>query len=320
MLTLIFNSKLPQHTLRESEAGFSLIELVVAMGLFFILVSGVMFVITNSYSNFFGNGDKQTVANFAKEGLEAVQSIAANDWKDIENGSDADHGIILNSTTQKWEFSGTSNVVGGLTRVINIASLDRKDGGDITDAGAGVANDPLTKLVTVTVSGSGIANYELKSIITNWGVSTWEQTDWRLGGGYNFWGPSAGFSSEHTMEFAAVTGELKIISDKGIYQPTASLISSAFSLIATDKKLYRFAIHQDVPTDCDNQIIVTVDNVSDFSSAPVQQIFHDTPSFYTVAADSSLNGYNWMMYQINMTDCDKDTQSPTLYSFKAYYR
>ena len=117
-----------------------------------------------------------------------------------------------------------------------------------------------------------------------------------------------------------MTGEIKILEDKGIYPPSASLDSSAFSLISTDKKIYRFAIHHDVPEGCDNQLIVTVDNVSDFSSAPVQQIFNSLPSFYTIEADSSLSGYDWMMYQINMTNCNKDSQSPILYSFKAYYR
>ena len=91
--------------------GFSLIELIVAIAIFSILASGVVYVFTTSYKNFFGVGDKQVMVQFAQEGMEAVRSIRDNDWQTIVDAADgSDRGVQKNNIPLVCgEYSVTSN-------------------------------------------------------------------------------------------------------------------------------------------------------------------------------------------------------------------
>jgi len=104
--------------------GFSLIELIVAIAIFSILASGVVYVFVNSYKNFFGVGDKQVMVQFAQEGMEAVRSIRDNSWQSIVNAADGSpRGLVKNNGL--WEFSGTENNLNGLTRVVVVSDVLR---------------------------------------------------------------------------------------------------------------------------------------------------------------------------------------------------
>ncbi|MCH8741574.1 type II secretion system protein [Patescibacteria group bacterium] len=100
--------------------GQSLIELVVALGIFVIVGSALVFLIFNSY--IIGRlASEITQANFlAEEGLEATRSIRDNNWTGLADG---DHGLIIFGGT--WQFSGTFETIDGkFTRVITVETLD----------------------------------------------------------------------------------------------------------------------------------------------------------------------------------------------------
>lgn len=80
--------------------GQSLIELVVAIGIFVIVVSILVFLILNSYVA--GRlASEITQANFlAEEGLEVARSIRDNSWDDLTVG---DHGLSI-SASNNWIF------------------------------------------------------------------------------------------------------------------------------------------------------------------------------------------------------------------------
>ncbi|MBT7553092.1 type II secretion system protein, partial [bacterium] len=191
----------------KSQAGFSLVELIVAIGVFAILASGVTYVVTNSYTNFYGIGDKQSIAEFAQEGLEAVRSIRENSWQYIENNVGSNLGIAKDGN-RVWTFSGSSNTLGDLTRVIIISNASRDTDGNITE---GVGNiDPLTKKVTVTISASGIDDYVLNTYLTSWSNRTWEQTDWSGGVGTQFWSYENQAYTSSSMDGITTAGNLTL--------------------------------------------------------------------------------------------------------------
>jgi len=104
----------------RNQSGQSLIELVVALGIFVIVISVLVFLILNSYVA--GRlASEITQANFlAEEGLEAARSIRDNNWQDLTNG---DHGLIISGGN--WQFSGTSETIDGkFTRVITVEEID----------------------------------------------------------------------------------------------------------------------------------------------------------------------------------------------------
>ena len=107
--------------------GQSLLELIIAIGIFVITVSGLVFFILNNYVS--GRLISEiTIANFlAEEGLEATKSIKDNNWSDLVEGN---HGLAIFGN--HWFFQGTSEDISGQlregTRVIAIEEIgvDRK--------------------------------------------------------------------------------------------------------------------------------------------------------------------------------------------------
>jgi len=221
------NRKTSYKTKKRTK-GFSLVELVVAIGIFAIVASGVIYVVIHSYRVYYGAGDKQVVVQFAQEGLEAVKSIRDNSWQGIVDASDGlNHGVLKNNSL--WGFSGESNTLGALTRVIVIDDVSRDASGNI----GGSIDDPNTKKVTITVSGAGIANYVLVSFLTNWSHRYWEQTDWSGVGASEFWNSatkaSSSYSNISTSTPGALTLALSAGGTAGSFGDWSSIIASATS-------------------------------------------------------------------------------------------
>ncbi len=193
--------------IKKISRGFSLIELIVAIAIFSILASGVVYVFVNSYKNFFGVGDKQVVVQFAQEGMEAVRSIRDNSWQSIVNAADgSDRGLVKNNGL--WEFSGTENTLNGLTRVVVVSDVLRNSSGSIV-AIDGV-DDPDTKRVTVTVSATGISDYVLTTYFTNWSAKMWEQTDWSGTTANEFWASMITASSSYSNISTSTVGQVSL--------------------------------------------------------------------------------------------------------------
>lgn len=193
-------------------AGFSFVELLVAIAIFAILVTGVTFIVTNSFSNFYGVGDKQMLTEFAQEAVEAVRYIQNNSWQDIENATSAGNQGITKNSEGVWQFSGSENTLGPLTRTINISNAQRDSNGDIVDSGG--TNDPNTKEVLVTVSGEGVADYVLVTYITSWSHNTWQQTDWSGDEGRKFWSNDTMFYTNNDLKILN-PGELSLANRTG---------------------------------------------------------------------------------------------------------
>ncbi len=171
------------------------------------MASGVVYVFTTSYKNFFGVGDKQAIAQFAQEGMEATRSIRDNGWQTIVAAADGSpRGVQKNNGL--WEFSGTSNISNGLTRVIVVSDVQRNSAGSIVASGG--TDDPDTKQVTVTVSGTGIADYVLTTFYTNWSSKTWEQTDWSGTTANEFWASMITASSSYSNVSTSTVGQVSL--------------------------------------------------------------------------------------------------------------
>jgi len=188
-------------------SGFSLVELIVAIGVFSVLAGGVTYVVTNSYNNFYGVGDKQKIAEFAQEGLEIARKIKDDSWTYFVSNVGSNKGVSK-TAGGSWEFSGISNVSGDLTRVILLANVSRDSQSNIVESGG--TDDPMTKKVTVTVSGTGISDYVISTYLTNWGDKSWTQTDWSGGVGTEYWSSSTRAYSSSTMDGITTAGALKL--------------------------------------------------------------------------------------------------------------
>jgi prepilin-type N-terminal cleavage/methylation domain-containing protein len=212
--------------IKKHNQGFSLVEVIVALGVFAILAAGVFNVVTSSYRNFYGTGDKQLIAEFAQEGMEAARSIRNNSWQDLETVSGAgDKG--LTASNGYWEFSGTSDTLGDLTRVVVVTDAQRDGNWEIVTSGG--TDDPNTKKVVVTVSGSGIDDYVLTTYFTNWSYETWNQTNWSGIGDREFWADATMASSSYSNISTSTVGAVLLASESYSAGKTITIDNSKVS-------------------------------------------------------------------------------------------
>ncbi len=191
--------------LNNNKKGFSLIELIIAISAFSLLASGVFSSIIGNYEGFYGIGDKQALAEYAQEGIEAVRAIRDRSWQLIEGQVASNTGLL--KTDGLWGFDGSNNTSGSLTRVILISNISRDGSGNIVSSGG--TDDPDTKLLKVTVSGSGMTDYILEEFLTNWDYKIWEQTDWSGSTGASFWYDITKYDTKSNIDHTT-TGEIKL--------------------------------------------------------------------------------------------------------------
>lgn len=301
----------------KNKQAFSLIEVIVALGLFAILAAGVFNITTSSYKNFYGTGDKQSLTEYAQEGVEAVRSIRDNSWQSIEDVSETGDKGLTKDSNGYWDFSGTSDSLGVLTRKVSIEDVSRDDEGEIVTSGG--TNDPNTKKLTVTISGSGISDYVLTSYLSNWSYRTWEQTDWSASSASEFWsGFTQASSSFSNVNTSTPTGTLKL---SGSYDASGYLYSSIFSVWSGDKELQSIAVEQDVPSACNLDITIEGANSINFNTGIVSEVFSDdSTTYYVSSTPKSLNGKEFIRYKVDLAACNGNSETPTLYSVKINYR
>ncbi len=297
--------------------GFSLVELIVAIGIFSLLASSVVYVFTTSYKNFFGVGDKQVLAQFTQEGMEAVRNIRNNGWQTIVNAADGSPRGVQN-TNGTWQFNGTSNSLNGLTRVVVVSAVQRDGTGAIVASGG--IDDPDTKKVTVTVSGTGIADYVLNTYYTNWSTKTWEQTDWSGTSPREFWSNVTMASSSYSNISTSTAGQVKLKLVASAYNTPGSLVSSIYDLASTDKVLTSLNVVQNVPSGCSLTLTLEGSSSTSFTSYTSNAFANNSTGNFTSSTPSSLNGLRYIRYRLALTACNSNTQTPILYSMSLNYR
>jgi hypothetical protein len=103
---------------RSKNGGQSLIEVLVAIGIFMTVVGAITTVLYGGQSAVVDAENANTASEFAIEGREAVRSIKTRDWNELTDGS---HGLIF---SDQWFFTDSSDSKDIFTRVIEIATVD----------------------------------------------------------------------------------------------------------------------------------------------------------------------------------------------------
>ena len=117
------------------------------MGLFAIVAGGGVGAAVRAFS-VNRLGEEESYAGYlVSEGIEAVRAIEARDYFSLANGS---HG--LDSSTGRWEFSGSSDTFGKFTRTIVISNVRRDAQKNIVEFGGTL--DLYTKRVESKVTWS----------------------------------------------------------------------------------------------------------------------------------------------------------------------
>lgn len=129
----------------RAAAGFSVLEVLIAIALFVIIAASAIVAVLGSFGTTRLAEEETQAALLAAEGLEAVQSIRNQGFANLTNGP---HG--LSNTGGTWVFSGISDASGKFTRVVTVADVQRDGAGNIVASGGSVDAD--TKKVTAAVT------------------------------------------------------------------------------------------------------------------------------------------------------------------------
>ena len=171
-LTLIRSVELTHYNmfLDNKRNGGSLVEFIVALGIFMIVGTGIILLVLGALQGNTNNTKRIEALFIVEEGVDAVKSVRDHNWGDLVNG---EHGLTV--TNGYWEFSGTSEAVGSYTRIITISDVERDLAGDIIDVGGVV--DPRTKKATVLVTWLD-SLLTLRSQMVSFYLHDWNVYDW----------------------------------------------------------------------------------------------------------------------------------------------
>lgn len=105
--------------LPKPQNGQSLVELLLAVGVFMISVATIGVLVLDAYVSSRQGVERTQAVLLAREGLEATRSIRDADFDNLTAGT---HGIALSGG--HWTFSGTSDIQDRFTRQIIITDID----------------------------------------------------------------------------------------------------------------------------------------------------------------------------------------------------
>ncbi len=164
-----------------NQKGQSLLELLIAITVFVIVISGIMLLTLTAHITDRQGTERAAATLLAQEGLEAALSIKNKGWKNLTLG---DHG--LTNVKNIWEFSDSSDQVDKYTRRISVEAGQRDSNGDLVYDGGTVDFD--TKKVVSRVNWEfqpgRASEVVIESYLTNWRSVKWLQTtqaDFNLG-------------------------------------------------------------------------------------------------------------------------------------------
>jgi len=132
---------------QKTRLSFTIIEVLLAMGLFALTVGGGTTVAVQAFST---NrlGEEESYANLlVSEGIEAVRAIATRDYFNLVNGT---YGLTTGGNI--WGFSGSSDTFGRFTRTILISNVYRDASKNIVNSGGTL--DLFTKKVESRITWS----------------------------------------------------------------------------------------------------------------------------------------------------------------------
>lgn len=205
----------------KQSAGQGLLEIILALAIFTVSVSGLILLIVDGNNLYLKNLQSTQAQVFLQEGLEAVRSIKADAWNRLNLNSS---GLKL---TDHWEFLGEGTVdqpKENYTRAIQLEDIYRFQGiGEIVSPSLPEAVfDPGSKRVTVNINwteGGQTRQWQTSTLLTNWLSATWLQTDWQGGGGQAVWAEPNKFLAAENIDYAT-SGEIKL---------AASISNNAFN-------------------------------------------------------------------------------------------
>ncbi len=195
-----------------NEAGFSLIEAMMASSVFALIITALAGALVFGAQASVTAGARARATELAIEGIESVRNIRDEAFNELQY---AQSGV--DDTGGSWDFlgEGSTETIGEFTRTISFADVCR-DSTDLVAACPASYTDPHTKQVTAVVEWESRPSFtsqvERTTYLTNWETAVWPQADWSGGSGQAEWSNTTRYESDDGNVDTATAGELKLAS------------------------------------------------------------------------------------------------------------
>lgn len=150
--------------------GQNLLEVLVALAIFLYFLSGAAILAFRHLNTINKANDLSDVGSIGEESLEAIQSIAYNNWPALADGS---YG--LTSAGGSWQLQVSPDSVNGkYSRTVIISPVKRDIDCNIVLSGG--TSDPDTKLVTININWPDFNTSRTRSFtqyFTRWDAPTY---------------------------------------------------------------------------------------------------------------------------------------------------
>jgi len=137
--------------------GQTLVELLIAVGIFVIVISSFGLFILDSFVSTRLAKEMATANLLAEEGIEVTKSIKDNSWDDILVGN---HGLVISGNN--WVFEGSSEDISSLlkngTRVIAVEEIEPPN----------ADRKKITSIITWEFTPNRTQEIKLATYLTNW--------------------------------------------------------------------------------------------------------------------------------------------------------
>ena len=133
--------------------GFSLIEIILSSALLAMFALAFLGVLGFSQESTLRAGQRSRAIFLAEEGLEAARNIRDENFTNLTVGN---HGI---TSTNKWLFSGQTDIVENFTRTVSVADVN-------------LQTKQVTSEVTWKQAGGNHVSVSFSTLFTDWRTAT----------------------------------------------------------------------------------------------------------------------------------------------------
>jgi len=302
----------------------SIIEIVVAMGIFAIISASLASLVLGGFDLLTRAGKSIEAAALADEGIEAVRSIRAIAWNELQYRQSA---VATNSA--RWLFSGegSSREINEFTRTITLADVCRDSADNIAACPADhidLQTRQLNCIVSWETKPGIIANVKEITYLTNWDSLNWVQADWSGGNGQILWSDETKYDSGDGNIETSLPGSLTLKAASSTnYEESGYLLSSAFDM-GDASPVQIIAWEATVPDNC--EIKFQLRTAPDSASSPgawTNWYGAGGQNTYFIAATGTLvsldlNDNEWVQYRVLLSGDGLDT--PVLNEVRVNYK
>jgi type II secretory pathway pseudopilin PulG len=160
----------------KQQKGFSVIEVIIALGISTIIVSGIIGLLVQSMKYTRWSEHRWQATSYAAGAIEAVINIKDNDWSTV--AAYATDGTVYRLTTGggQWQLvpDAGGETLGIYTRLITFSQVCRDGANAIAPCGGGNTPDPDSRKITVTMNWTeaegNSRSLQLEQYLMNWPV------------------------------------------------------------------------------------------------------------------------------------------------------